>query len=215
VTDLSRNVQPTFNYGAPVITILDLPRRGGCLYLSPRLAPHPAILCCWRLTVRPLIVAAVTLLTVSATAPPVVAAMPFATSSTTVVSQTLPDHAVTTVQMKSKKKKKKDKDKDKDKAESGTINTIDTFKQGKIGAKATAEVSASDRFCELTITWKDGTAGPIVRANADGASTCAFSVDVPNESRVVGKGIADLKVLKIKDGKEIKVATDSRTFTVK
>jgi hypothetical protein len=160
--------------------------------------------------VRPLIIGAITLLTVGATTPPIASAMPFTSSSPAIVSHSQPEQAVSTIQATAKKKKKK-----KDKAETATLDTIDTFKKGKLGAKVTGETSASDRFCELTITWKDGTAGPIVRANADGANTCTFSVDVPNESRVVGKGVADLKVLKIKDGKEIKVATDSRTFTVK
>ncbi len=159
---------------------------------------------------RQVMIAAAALLTVGATVPPPAAAMTSGVSSVTLVGQAVPDQAAIVVQ--AKKKKKKDK---KDKSESATLNSIPSITRGTTGVRVIAEVSASDRFCELTITWKDGTAGPIVRAAADGASVCTFSIDVPNESRVVGKGVADLKVLKIKESKETKVATASRTFTVK
>ena len=154
---------------------------------------------------RSLIVAAAALLAVG-TAVPALAAPATTTSglTATTLASLQPQNSTPLVQAKKKKKKKKT-------SESATITEIGTATRGKIDLEIKATVAKSGRECKMSIKWKDGTNTDDETVSKDD-KVCEFSIEVPNNTKVVGEATANLTV---KDSAGKKVATASRKFTVK
>ena len=153
---------------------------------------------------RTLIAATAALLAVGAASPALAASIAPAATHTGAVLQ-LPAAAPTLVQAKKKKKKKKKT------SESAEITEIGNAKRGKADLEIKATVAKEGRTCELTVKYKGGaTADDDSTSDAD--KICEFSIEVPNDSKVVGEATAELTV---KDSSGKKVATAKKTFTVK
>lgn len=154
---------------------------------------------------RSLIVAAAALLAVGA-AIPAQAAPAIVTPGLSGVTLASIHQPVTSTAVQAAKKKKKKKT-----SESASITEIGNARRGKSDLEIKATVAKTGRACELTIKWKDGSTTD-VEANSEEEKVCEFSVEVPNNTKVVGEATANLTV---KDSAGKKVATASRKFTVK
>jgi hypothetical protein len=113
--------------------------------------------------------------------------------------------ATTTTTTKKKKKKTTPA------AETASITEIGTAKRGKSDLEIKATTSKAGRQCKLSIKWKDGTKTD-AETDAKSDETCEMTIAVPNAAGVVGEATASLT---IKDTSGNKVASTSKTFTVK
>lgn len=127
-------------------------------------------------------------------------------SATTVQSSIQLSDAPTAVQTKKTTKTTKKKVK-----ETVSISSIEGAKKGKKGFEIKATVAKVGRHCELTVKYVDGSTSA---DETDGKSdkVCTFSIDIPNESKVIGDATAKIVV---KDAAGSKVASASKMFTVK
>jgi hypothetical protein len=154
--------------------------------------------------VRSLIVAAAALLAVGTAVPALAApAITTSTPAPTTLSSIQLHSAATSVLAKKKKKKKT--------SESATITEIGNATRGKIDLEIKATVAKSGRECKMSVKWKDGSNTDDETVSKDD-KVCEFSIEVPNNTKVVGEATANLTV---KDSGGKKVATASRKFTVK
>lgn len=132
-------------------------------------------------------------------ATPTFAAPPTATTTATQRSST-----DTTVLAATKKKKRK-------KSESASIDSIGKAIRDKRDLEIKATVAKEGRDCQLKVKWKDGSTDEDEDTSKED-KTCEFSISVPDGTRVVGEATAELIV---KDSSGKKVASASKTFTVK